>query len=94
MKELEEGSIRKDEIISERDKYISEIEEKLKTIEDEKIAHDVIKSYDDQEENEFMYKETVSNFLKNPDGEKSLTMFLYVMHKKMKSYQSELEQGM
>jgi hypothetical protein len=38
-----------------------------------------------------MYKETVSNFLRSPDGEKSLTMFIYVMHKKLKNYQNELE---
>ncbi len=79
--------------MAEKEKYIIDMEEKLKKFESEKIAHDTINSYDTQEENEFMYKETVSNFLKNPDGEKNLTMFIYVMHKKIKNYQNELEQG-
>jgi hypothetical protein len=52
-----------------------------------------LKNIEGVDENDNIYKDTVSKYLKEPDGEKSLTMFIYVLHNKMKRYEEELEQS-
>ena len=81
------------EILEEKNRIIQEYEEKTKRANNEITANEILKNIDGEDENDNIYKETVSKYLKEPDGEKSLTMFIYVLHNKMKRYEEELEQS-